>query len=196
MLSGTEIRPVSLFVIGVPAALIIIVIVFIVNKSKGRKVSVLRETVKFIFITYLVLLVSLALFPINFFPKDVAFGITPGNVNLIPFKTIIFELGRHGSIGIHNNVGNLVLLAPLGFFVPLLFPRFRKLHRCILLGFFVSLAIEILQLLEDYFSLASYRAADIDDILLNVISAFIGFLIFSLFFKLIKTIKRAKPEND
>lgn len=70
---------------------------------------------------------------------------------------------------------NLFLLTPLGYFFPVLFNQ-TKLIKVILIGFCVSLSIEIIQLVEHLFNLNS-RQFDVDDLLLNTIGVIIGYII-------------------
>jgi len=94
------------------------------------------------------------------------------HVNFEPFKTI----------GIYKTfdkqiVGNFVMLLPLGIFLPLIYIRLRKAYNffaILLISFFVSVGIELLQLAT------SYRSTDIDDVILNTIGACTGFLIYQL----------------
>lgn len=66
---------------------------------------------------------------------------------------------------------NVILFLPLGFLAPLLWPFWRRENRVVLLGFAVSLAIELLQMFCG-------RATDVDDLLMNTIGAMFGYLLF------------------
>src|SRR6187455_828900 len=94
-------------------------------------------------------------------------------VNLEPFKTIdIYQtLGK-------QILGNFVMLLPLGIYLPLIYKRLRKAYNffvILLISFFVSVGIELLQLAT------SYRSTDIDDVMLNTLGGGAGFLIYHLF---------------
>ena len=101
------------------------------------------------------------------------------SINLVPFRTI------YGSVYIivHRTnpylipheiislLGTFALFMPFGYFIPRLFGRYRVFVKFILLTFAVLLAIEILQVL-------TLRGSfDVDDILLNLAGAVIGFFI-------------------
>jgi glycopeptide antibiotics resistance protein len=94
------------------------------------------------------------------------------HVNFIAFRTI----------GIYDTfdkqvIGNLIMLFPLGIYLPLLLPRLRQLSGffvVLVISFLVSLGIEILQLAT------SYRSTDIDDVILNTMGACLGFRIYHL----------------
>ncbi|MBC7848749.1 MAG: VanZ family protein [Chitinophagaceae bacterium] len=71
-------------------------------------------------------------------------------------------------------LGNLVMLFPLGIYLPLLSKRFRNFFAVLIASLLVSVIIELLQLAT------SYRSTDIDDVLLNTTGACIGFIVYSL----------------
>jgi glycopeptide antibiotics resistance protein len=83
-----------------------------------------------------------------------------GNVNLVPFATF-------GDLYIL--VGNIVMFLPFGFFPALLFRNYNW-RKALFAGFCVTAFIEITQLFVG-------RAFDIDDLMLNTLGAFCGFLL-------------------
>ncbi|MFF4183715.1 VanZ family protein [Streptomyces sp. NPDC001691] len=68
--------------------------------------------------------------------------------------------------------GNIVLGMPFGVLLPVLFPRTRGLVRVVLMTAFVMLTVETAQGL-----LVTGRAFDIDDVILNSLGAFTGYLL-------------------
>lgn len=83
-------------------------------------------------------------------------------VNFVPFSSerdarYFLQLGL-----------NALLFVPLGFLLPILWRRYRSWKRIALIGFLISLSIEILQLF-------SFRFTDVDDLILNTFGAFIGY---------------------
>ena len=85
----------------------------------------------------------------------------PGDINLIPFQT--FGQVRYVLLG------NIVMFVPFGLFPGLLFRGFGW-KRALLTGFCVTAFIECWQLCVG-------RAFDIDDLLLNTLGAFCGWLL-------------------
>ncbi|MCU4983017.1 VanZ family protein [Bacillus thuringiensis] len=73
---------------------------------------------------------------------------------------------------------NIVLFMPLGFLLPTIWPQFKKMKNTVCAGFFFSLAIELNQLLNN-------RITDIDDLFTNTLGAIIGYLLYSVLFKMI-----------
>ena len=85
-------------------------------------------------------------------------------VNLIPFSHDIDIMGY---------LLNIVLFIPLGLLVPIIWKKMNNLTHIIGIGLFFTILIEISQLLNN-------RATDIDDIILNLLGAVIGFGLFKL----------------
>ena len=101
------------------------------------------------------------------------------NLNLEPFHTIrlfLNVLGRKDylSAAIINLGGNVIMFIPLGYFLPKVFPALQKFWRTILATVLIITAVEVAQL----FTLLG--KCDIDDLVLNVIGATIGYGIFKL----------------
>jgi glycopeptide antibiotics resistance protein len=105
-------------------------------------------------------------------------GVQEGPSNFIPFKTLVpYLMGSNGFlIAAINIVGNIIALIPLGFLVPLTFPK-MKLKKVLLLALFAGLSIEITQVV------LHIGIFDIDDVLLNGIGVIIGFWLNRLYLK-------------
>jgi glycopeptide antibiotics resistance protein len=101
----------------------------------------------------------------------------PGQVvddNLIPFHTLAIYWRNLGSeFWLRNLVGNLLLLLPLGLLGPVAMPFLDRWWRVALVALLFSVAIELIQLaIPD-------RSADIDDVIVNVLGALIGYVVFA-----------------
>lgn len=125
--------------------------------------------------SYLIAVLCFVGFPnIRFLSFDV-------NLNLIPF------VGMMDSI--QNTLLNVLLFLPLGFFLPLLWKRYRRLPNTLVFTFFTTLFIELSQLL-------TYRATDVDDLITNVVGGLCGYLLARAFTKdFIKHIGAPNPES-
>ncbi len=95
--------------------------------------------------------------------------------NLVPMNTIwayLFtqndRVSDWGSVAFLNLAANVALFVPLGLLAPLVSERFRRPRSVLVLSVWVSLAIEVTQFLLG-------RSADIDDVILNVVGAGIGY---------------------
>lgn len=99
----------------------------------------------------------------------------PGQVvepNVIPLRTIgVYLANLDSGFWLRNLVGNLFLLLPVGLVGPIVFPWMDRWWRVLLAAVALSLAIEVAQLwVPD-------RSADVDDVLLNVAGAILGYAI-------------------
>jgi glycopeptide antibiotics resistance protein len=102
----------------------------------------------------------------------------PGQVvhdNLVPFHTLAIYLDNLGSeFWMRNLLGNLALLLPLGLLGPIVLPALDRWWRIALVALAISTAIELTQLL------VPDRSADIDDVIVNVAGALLGYLILGV----------------
>ena len=96
--------------------------------------------------------------------------------NFVPFRTIGWFLEvlitPHYAYLTHafiNLAGNVIMFIPLGFFLPKLWQKQRKLWRMLLTTALIILLVELTQL----FTLVG--SCDTDDLILNVLGAAIGY---------------------
>ena len=116
------------------------------------------------------------------------------NLNLRPFRTVgnymdvllrkEYYMEKWGAASIYayqarhaviNLLGNIVMFVPLGFLLPKVSPRQRKLWRCLLTTAMMIALVEMAQL----FSLRG--SCDVDDLILNVLGAAIGYCVYKIF---------------
>ena len=90
-------------------------------------------------------------------------------INLIPFQDF-------SPSNITGMVLNTVMFAPLGFLLPAYFERYRRWGRTLAAGFLTSLAVEAIQLF-------TFRATDVDDLIMNALGTLVGFLLAKLIFR-------------
>ena len=169
----------------IPIFIIIITMIVEIKKSKDtqEKSEIRNFWLKALFIIYCLLLITILFLNneyrmggfqnINTFSKE-HFETS----NLIPFATIIeYIIGVisndiNTSIVIINFATNLLLFAPMGFFIPVLFQnRIKNIKQFVIMIIILTLIVEILQFI-------TYRGStDIDDIILNTIGAVIMYMI-------------------
>ena len=96
--------------------------------------------------------------------------------SLIPFRTTrrFLKLLLSANIAYRNQAvinlgGNVIMFIPLGFFLPRVFPALRNFWLTIFATALIIIAVELTQL----FTLLG--TCDIDDLILNVIGAVIGY---------------------
>ena len=90
-------------------------------------------------------------------------------LNLIPFQDF-------SASNIAGMILNAVMFAPLGILLPAYFERYRRWGRTLAAGFFTSLTVELIQLF-------TFRATDVDDLIMNTLGALLGFLMAKLIFR-------------
>lgn len=83
-------------------------------------------------------------------------------INLFPFSRDIDPMGY---------VLNVLLFLPLGVLLPLVWRTWARAGKVLCLGAGFSLLIELSQLLNN-------RSTDVDDLILNTLGAFVGFLLY------------------
>lgn len=98
--------------------------------------------------------------------------------NFVPFKTIntyftaFVDNSMNRNIPIKNLVGNFFMLLPMGIYLPFLIKKIAGLGRFVLSMIVLLFFIEVIQLVTRRGSF------DIDDFILNMIGALIGFAIW------------------
>lgn len=101
-------------------------------------------------------------------------------INLRPFRTIFRQLRRLRDFdrpwlvrhSVINLGGNVIMFVPLGIFLPLLWKPLRRLWRVLLITAMIIALVEIGQVLT------LLGRGDIDDVILNVIGAAIGYGVY------------------
>lgn len=108
------------------------------------------------------------------------------NYNLIPFQTFRMYL-TDLSFGVAslNILGNIIPFIPMGFLIPKAFSSQRRMIKTMFTCFLLILSIECIQFF------AYLGSFDVDDIILNTISCFLGFLFFSAYSRIYKKYKSA-----
>lgn len=105
------------------------------------------------------------------------------NMNLTPFHTVKLYLYllknttseyllQHAFINLLGNVGMFI---PLGIFLPAVFPRLGRFWKCLLCTAVIICTVELAQL----FTLLG--SCDIDDLILNLIGAAVGYGVYLMF---------------
>ncbi len=151
------------------------------RRTTGRRVSFAREFLLLIVVVYLSGLAVATLLP-NRSSRLLAEGrggieLRPNLASLTCSSAYLPEGSTAQGFCIHNARGNIMLFFPLGVLIPLVLKR-RRFWRVIQIAVPVSCSIEILQYLSS--ALGSYRAADINDVILNIFGAFLGLVLVFL----------------
>lgn len=90
-------------------------------------------------------------------------SIDRANINFIPFQ----------SEGLFTYGMNIIMFMPLGFLMPFIWKNYRKLLKIVLVASGLSIFIEFAQL-------PTNRVTDIDDLIMNVAGAIVGYIIWGV----------------
>lgn len=133
----------------------------------------IRLAGRVLFILYMVALVYFLFFAEGY---GRAFDEREYCYNLVPFKEIQRFLTYREQLGFlavfTNLAGNVMGFIPFGLILPVINKKQRSLFRITLLSFDFSLMVETIQLV---FKVGSF---DVDDLFLNTLGGFIGYLLF------------------
>ena len=149
-------------VVSIITAISLRIVYLYINK---RKLVLYEELFKLFFIIYVLCLFQVVTY------RDISLA----GVNYIPFKEI-FRYSLGSSLFYRNVFGNMILFLPFGLSLGLFF-KTDKFRYVIILSLITSISIELTQLVIG-------RVFDIDDVILNVLGAIIGFVIYRFFYQL------------
>ena len=156
--------------------MVIISIVIIVSLrityliKNHQKLVLYKELLMLSFIIYILCLFQIVTF------QD---AVTWSSNNFVPFKEMFrYQIGSR--LFIKNVLGNIILFLPFGFFTAY-YLDIKKPYLIIILTLIASTSIEFVQM-------SIGRVFDIDDIMLNTIGGIVGFYLFSILSKIVKTL--------
>lgn len=149
-----------------------------------KKVPFKRNLIVTAFSVYIVFLISIVFFPV--FLKSDGY---PVDYNFIPFATLknYFMLKKtYGTVAV---LGNIAILIPWGMLFGAVFKKRKALT------FWVStvafcISIELIQHLMNVIIGYRMRCVDIDDFILNMAGAAIGFALYCLVVKIIGNLRK------
>lgn len=137
-------------------------IIYIIKNKK--EFIFYKEMMMLAFIIYIMCLFYVVTF------QDVSWS----SSNFIPFKEM-FRYKFGSRLFFKNVLGNMIMFMPYGFFVSC-FLKINKKNTIIILVTIISLTIELIQLKIG-------RVFDIDDIILNIIGGFVGYILYIILIK-------------
>lgn len=150
---------------GLIVSLVALIISEINLKRRHEHAAGIHRVLLIILGLYLTIVFSVTVSPVYGF-SIAAFGT---KINLIPFRVVenIFTNPM-------NSFGNMLMFVPIGALLVLLSYKCQKLHVTLFTGMGISLLIEMIQLFE------SSRGTDVDDVILNTIGTFGGYIVGKL----------------
>lgn len=150
-----------------PMLIIFIVVICTVRisyiRSTNQKIILHNEIFNLLFIIYVLLLFELLTGTENYYGSG---------INNIPFKEIMrYEFGS--KMFIYNVLGNILIFVPFGYFISR-YVKPKKILPIIVDALITSVTVETVQLKIG-------RSFDIDDIILNIAGAIIGYFVYIAF---------------
>lgn len=152
-----------------------------------------KKHMRILFVLYLLILLKVIVFKYPWWQmreimeswrRDVFWeGLSGANFEF--FRTIKMYIKYWDNRGINsfgNLIGNVVAFIPMGYMLPRIFKPSEHFLVCMLEIFLFVLGIELFQLFS------AFGVFDVDDILLNCVGGFVGFL----FFKIVKLFSSKK----
>lgn len=131
-------------------------------RKNNEKAILYKEIFNLLFILYILCLFHAVTY------QDVSWA----SANLIPFKEILrYDFGSN--LFYRNIFGNLLLFLPYGLYITY-YLDLKKPLSVMGYAFVISLSIELIQSIIG-------RVFDVDDIILNVLGALLGYFIYRLF---------------
>lgn len=166
---------------------VVIATFLLVTNAQGvdKRLRIMKKFVIFVFIFYAIVLISLLFlngrrqFSGGSYTMDILQYLHV-NANFIPFKTIgnyiqaFYSGALNKSTVIINIVGNILVFAPMGILLPIIFRKLRNFKTYLITILAMLISVEILQL-------ASHTGrGDIDDVILNLFGAVLFYGIWRL----------------
>lgn len=146
-----------------------------------QKLILYKELLGLSFVIY-----ALCLFQVVTFQDNVTWATN----NFIPFREMLrYNIGSH--LFVKNVLGNMLMFLPYGFFVSF-YLKNKKPWLTLILTVIASFSIELVQMVIG-------RVFDIDDILLNLLGGYLGYLVYywlsKLYDKIPEILKSEKSLN-
>lgn len=167
--------------------LIIIFTIIILKKRNKNQFAKGHYIWVFLFLCYIMLVFSAtgagSILHMNDLNKSI---FAPGQIIFIP----IFGEGNDNLLGkILDNSLNMIMCIPLGILLPILWHTFLDGKKIIAYGFFLSLYIELTQLLN-------IRVTDVNDLIFNTLGTAIGYLMFRILRRIFKRQENNTQTDD
>jgi glycopeptide antibiotics resistance protein len=157
-----------------PALALLFAVPWAVIRLAMRR-PVRRTAIEALFVGYMSALLYVVLFPLPLRPDDAR--LVWASVNLVPARTVVEIVRDFPDQIVSQLLDNVAMFVPLGFLLPLLSTRCRRFAATAAVGLSVSAGIELVQL-GMRLTLVSRRTLDVDDVILNVTGACLGYLVW------------------
>ncbi|MDE8289749.1 VanZ family protein [Erysipelothrix rhusiopathiae] len=166
--------------VSINSGIIVYILVAIIFLVKFRKTTVKNKILGLLFILYLGKVMDLTLFPLPLNQKEVQnaaihFSLENASIdyyNLIPFRNGI------SLKNLKEPLLNVLMMVPMGVFLPVFFKRFRKVEKTVAGTFMISLMIECVELLLTLSFGVILWHFDVTDLITNTLGGFFGYCLY------------------
>ncbi|MFI3252836.1 MAG: VanZ family protein [Eubacteriales bacterium] len=152
--------------------LIVLATVLGAISQTGKKKKLFLQGGQWILFVYYLYILTMLLFFGGLFQIDRSYQ---GEFQMVPFQTIrsyIIHYGNTGNmISFYNLLGNLLVMMPLGYFIPSLLPKFQNIKLFLPFILVICLAVEWIQWKT------ATGIGDIDDSILNFLGAMFSYAV-------------------
>ncbi|NLZ49173.1 MAG: VanZ family protein [Clostridiales bacterium] len=131
---------------------------------------------------YIVRFVGVVFFPIIWDIPDPNFN---PDICLVPFKTMILMWNQGLRAFAIQIIGNIALFFPLGFLLPALFKKVSSFKKIFTIASITSLLVELIQLAMILIVKFNLKTFDVNDIILNITGALLGYGFYIFTYKYI-----------
>lgn len=181
-----------------PPALIIYIILFLMAYKKTPKQKLFIGSIIY-FIS--VFIIMMTLFPMPVDPAVLEYNRSMGLQcinNLVPFRMIYNIIDSESVIvAIYQIGGNIMMLFPLGYLIPMMTDKKIDLKKILLIIFCITFCIESMQFLIGKIINFNYRCFDVDDMILNTLGGVFGYFMLKKTYPVVrKFIKIPYFENE
>ncbi|MCA1054195.1 VanZ family protein [Rossellomorea aquimaris] len=168
-----------------------------------RKFNPFSHLINITFLLYIPWLMSLTIFPIPIDSRLIQSFIetnTEARNSFIPLQTISMSISGAIEQGyfsgfIKGILGNIIMMIPLGFYLPFIKPKLNSFRNILIVGIIAATSIEITQKVISLVIGASYRSFDVDDIILNTIGVLLGSIALRFINPIVKRLKDDIEDN-
>ena len=165
------------------AAMVVYFAIFVSQRERRGNPKMINIAAEYVLIGWLIVFVYVT--------QVMSFGNGMGelfNIRPLHMFYIAFSYGSNNAGMVWQFLLNILMFVPLGFLLPVVFPkRCATWPRVLLVSFCVTLATELLQLF-------TRRGTDIDDVIANTAGGLCGFALFAVMYLLTNFIKRHKTD--
>lgn len=151
------------------------VIFLLLHRDRNIKKAKWKDFVKeLIFVVYLFGVFHFTEAGTIFHLKMYGLSFGNGQISFIPFSN---------EIDLVAYFLNIILFIPFGFLLPYIWPKADSIKKVLFSGIMFSILIEFSQLFNN-------RRTDVDDLILNILGAVVGYMLFKLFVCITKRTKQ------